>query len=229
MDHAGMASQLQELLSDCDCDGDGQLSRKEFFRVLADIGLDLDSNSKEAGQLFLSLDRNAAGVVSLDDLRAALAFIMDPAASRESAAAMPSSLVSMLVDDHKQKGNPILRLRASLASQGSRVIDMFNKWDTSGDGKIQKSWPIPCLRDRSSVPRFQSWATQISHRRRSMVCSSCLTRMAWVSFPSASYTASCASRSGRPRRVHQGGKWSQYPRWWIWTPSDARQGRGSST
>ena len=139
MDHAGMASQLQQLLTDCDADADGQLSRKEFFRVLADIGLDLDSNSKEAGQLFLSLDRNAAGVVALDDLRAALTFIMDPAASRESAAAMPSSLVSMLADDHKQKGNPILRLRESLASQGSRVIDMFNKWDTSGDGKIQKS------------------------------------------------------------------------------------------
>ena len=83
------------------------------------------------------------------DVRQAISFLLDPShetgdddALRKAAAALPAGLLQLFVDENAHAammGNPVGRLRDSLAAQGGRVIDLFNKWDLNGDGVIEKS------------------------------------------------------------------------------------------
>jgi len=122
-----------------------QINRKQFRQALADFGLDLGAG-EESELLFSSLDKNGAGVVEMDDLHAAISFILDPrhdtdqaALLQSAAASLPAGLIELFGGGLSSLGsNPIERLRNSLEAQGGRVIELFRKWDVNGDGQISK-------------------------------------------------------------------------------------------
>ena len=49
-----------------------------------------------------------------------------------------SALEKLLMMDNNQLGSSIQKLRHNLAAQSARVLDLFKRWDTSGDGKVSK-------------------------------------------------------------------------------------------
>ena len=120
---------------------DGIITFRVFRDALDEMGLDMCMSSDDVDLLFRSLDRNGGGQLHLEELTAAVGFIINPAAAEPSANRQVSKHVAASLNeliDVNPETNPVNHLRDALSSQASRVIDLFKRWDSNGDGVISK-------------------------------------------------------------------------------------------
>jgi len=108
----------------------GKVSKKAFAGALEEL---LGGDALEAGaldQLFSALDTDGSQSIDSKELNAAIQYIIDPESD--------SALEKLMMMDDNALAASVQRLRAVLASQTARTIDLFKKWDTDGDGMLTK-------------------------------------------------------------------------------------------
>ena len=106
----------------------GQLTKLQFNEAMVDLGV-LYSVDDNTDVLFDSVDMDHSGIISINELEEAVRHLVDPS--------MVSELENLLKEG-ASISTSIQSLRDKLASQASRVIDLFQKWDTNHDGNISR-------------------------------------------------------------------------------------------
>ena len=108
-----------------------QLSQRAFCDALHELGMRWkDLEGAEMDHLFKALDGDGSGLVEMHELEAAIGFIIDPSSD--------SALERLVMMDNDFLAASIQRLRGLLEKQASRTIDLFQRWDTDGNGRITK-------------------------------------------------------------------------------------------
>jgi len=120
-------------------DTHGKVSQRAFCDALHELGIPInqsrglpweDVEGAEMDDLFHALDQDGSGLVEMHELRAAIGFIIDPSSD--------SALTRLVMMDNNLLAASIQRLRGVLKKQASRTMDLFQKWDTDGDGMVNK-------------------------------------------------------------------------------------------
>ena len=132
------STRVIELFRDWDTDGNGMVSKEEFHEAMGLLGFNVPA--KDIDILFDSWDPDGSGVLSLDELKHELrdhktAARISEFKARE--AKRKSRLQGLDIDEDSDK-SVAEQLREALAKSAVRVIDLFNDWDTDGNGKISK-------------------------------------------------------------------------------------------
>lgn len=136
----------------------GLVNRKMFYEALGEMGVDSELTSSDFELLFAALVTNGNGQVEINEVSAAIKYILYPdgqyvdrdpqtgALKTYDAFSRPEYRPSKgvvaglheLVDGNKNSDgeNPVQRLRDGLTAQASRVIDLFKRWDQNGDVRV---------------------------------------------------------------------------------------------
>jgi len=126
---ARAAAQFIDVLSTYAKRTGGQINHMQFGHALRELGVEL-GHYEDTAKLFSSLDTDGSGAIDLEELKAAVGFIVDPE--------QDSALEKLMMMDDNRLGHSIQKLRGTLAAQAARVIDLFQQWDANGDGKVTK-------------------------------------------------------------------------------------------
>ena len=126
-----LGADLIELIS-TKCGRDGTINRTMFIDALREMGLDSEMGQSDMTSLFRTLDRNGGGQLQLEELSAAIKYMVDPnprkfAGDRNLTAGMIKR-INTLADKSVEGMSPVQQLRDSLASQAARVIDLFRRY-----------------------------------------------------------------------------------------------------
>ena len=135
------STRVIELFRDWDDDGNGMVSKEEFRKAMGLLGFNVPA--KDIDALFDSWDPDGSGVLSLGELRHELrdhktAARIAEFKAKEAKEAKKKSLLRGLDIDEDSEKSVAEQLREALAKSAVRVIDLFNDWDTDGNGKISK-------------------------------------------------------------------------------------------
>jgi Ca2+-binding EF-hand superfamily protein len=106
----------------------GELTKRKFNETMVELGI-LHSVDDDTDVLFASIDEDSSGIINIRELELALKQLVDPS--------MVSELEGLLKDGASIDSS-IQSVRDKLSAQATRVIDLFQKWDTNHDGKISR-------------------------------------------------------------------------------------------
>ena len=137
-----------------DENGDGQLSRTEFCKVIAALG---EMSKTEAAALFDQLDTDQSGELDFNELNKALragadieldAALQDGAVEIETSRSTKFALRTEIQKTHSRvlgtlelgAGDTIMdKIRNALAASFSRIRELWVEWDDDGSGSIDKT------------------------------------------------------------------------------------------
>ena len=137
-------TRVKELFEAWDENGDGKVSKREFRRAVALLGL--RAPKKDVDDLFDSFDPDSSGTIEFREINAML---------RQREEKKPLPVVPKLGGNHGKWGNAVAkvvvgnklgdmgdnsidRLREVLKQNAGTVVAMFKKMDVNGDGRITR-------------------------------------------------------------------------------------------
>ena len=132
------STRVIELFRDWDTDGNGMVSKEEFHKAMGLLGFNVPAEDIDI--LFDSWDPDGSGLLSLGELKQVLKDHKAAARISEYKAkeAKRKSLLRGFDIDEDSDKSVAEQLREALSKSAVRVIDLFNDWDTDGNGKISK-------------------------------------------------------------------------------------------
>ena len=150
---AANSTRVIDLFREWDEDGDGQVSKKEFRKVLAMLGLQVAKADAEV--LFDQLDPDGSGEINYKEFNSLLRrggnvdIPEDTRKDSEKGTELKFKIrdgsqlkrgtsIGTLVLDEDSDLSVSEQLRAALEKNATRVIDLFKEWDEDGDGQVSK-------------------------------------------------------------------------------------------
>lgn len=151
---AGNWDRVTDVFKAWDENGDGQLSRTEFCKVIAALG---EMSKTEAAALFDQLDTDQSGELDFNELNKALragadieldAALQDGAVEIETSRSTKFALRTEIQKTHSRvlgtlelgAGDTIMdKIRNALAASFSRIRELWVEWDDDGSGSIDKT------------------------------------------------------------------------------------------
>ena len=154
------AVRVIDLFRDWDDDNSGMVSKEEFRRGMAEMGL--KASTEEVDKVFDAFDPDGSGSVELKEfgrmLRRGSSAKLDKSLQAGAMGAIETKSETKFAlrkgTKPEQAGTAVLRgfdldedsdesiaaqLRGALMASGARVIDLFREWDADGDGKVTRA------------------------------------------------------------------------------------------
>ena len=154
------AVRVIDLFREWDDDNSGMVSKEEFRRGMAEMGL--KASIEEVDKVFDAFDPDGSGSVELQEfgrmLRRGSSAKLDKSLQAGAMGAIETKSETKFAlrkgKKPEQAGTAVLRgfdldedsdesiaaqLRGALMASGARVIDLFREWDADGDGKVTRA------------------------------------------------------------------------------------------
>ena len=140
------AAHVAQLFYEFDADGSGFVDRGEFRRAVRAVldGFAVDATDADIDAVYADFDDDNSGLVSRFELEkrmrqyAGLSVEQRFGLRREAGGRVGAALSTTVALD-RHSGEPVAQqLRAILADNAVRVIDLFRDWDTDADGTVSR-------------------------------------------------------------------------------------------